>query len=142
MLLVLKVGGKTAEEYVPGRCNIGSRGRAMRLATGLVILGVSAVSALVLLPSPSLRLVRLVLSVPGYVGLLSALEGTMSFCVFHASRGTYDFFERLGSPFGNSSTRKTVELEEWRRRDRRKARVMHVEAGIGAVLFGLFLLLI
>jgi hypothetical protein len=78
------------------------------------------------------------LFVPFYVGLLAALEGTMSFCVLHASRGTFDLHEPTGMAIGKSGTKMEVGSEEWKRLDRRKARLMHVEALLGAlVLAGL-----
>ncbi len=58
----------------------------------------------------------------------------MSFWVFHASRGTYGFSEKFGSSFGMSETRKSVESEGWRAVDRRKARLMHLEPFLGAVV--------
>ncbi|HEY5620124.1 MAG TPA: hypothetical protein VIK88_00530 [Candidatus Bathyarchaeia archaeon] len=133
------MGGKTSQEYVPGVCNIGSRGRAMRLATGSVVLAVSALVAITLFGQGGFRLLRLLLAFPAYAGLLSILEGAMSFCVFHASRGTYDLFERIAVPWGRSETRRPVESEEWRRRDHRKARLVKLEALVGAVFFGVLL---
>ena len=65
----------------------------------------------------------------------------MSFCVFHAARGTYDFHERLG-PVGRSETRRVVGSEEWKRVDRRKAWRMQLEALTGAVLLALVLFLV
>lgn len=107
----------------------------MRLATGLAILGVSVTVAAALMGHGSLGVWRLSLVIPAYGGFLSILEGTMSFCVFHASRGTYDFFEKLGAPWGKSESRKRVESEDWLRKDLRKARLVKLEALGGAVLF-------
>ena len=121
---------KMAPEYVPGKCNIGARGRAIRLATGLGIIAV-----FVGLDVLALRLVfapfRLLLVIPFYLGLLSALEGTMSFCVLHATRGTYDLHEPTGMAFGSSGTKMDVGSDEWKKLDRRKARLMHLEAVLG-----------
>jgi len=129
-----------APEYVPGKCNIGARGRAIRLATGLGIIAVFVgfdVLALRLVFAPF----RLLLVIPFYVGLLSALEGTMSFCVLHATRGTYDLHEPTGMAFGSSGTKMDVGSDEWEKLDRRKARLMHLEAVLGAlVLAGLLAL--
>jgi hypothetical protein len=127
-------------EYVPGKCNIGSRGRAIRLATGFgtiaVFLGVDILALGSILPW-----FRLLLFIPFYVGFLSALEGTMSFCVLHASRGTYDLHEPAGMAFGSSKTKVEIDSEDWKRQDRRKARLMHLEAVLGAlVLAGLLAL--
>jgi len=111
----------------------------MRLATGSVILAVSALVGVTLLGQGGLRLLRLLLAVPVYAGSLSILEGMMSFCVFHASRGTYDLFEKIAAPWGRSETRKPVESEEWRRKDLRKARLVKLEALAAAVLFEVLL---
>ena len=131
---------KMAPEYVPGKCNIGARGRAIRLATGLGIIAVFVGFGVLALGSVS-PVFRLFLFIPFYVGLLAALEGTMSFCVLHASRGTYDLREPTGMAFGKSTTKMTVRSEGWKKLDRRKARVMHLEAVLGAlVLAGLLAL--
>ena len=65
----------------------------------------------------------------------------MSFCVLHASRGTYDLHEPTGIAFGTSRTKMAIGSDEWKRLDRRKARLMHLEAVLGAlVLAGLLAL--
>ncbi len=121
------------QEYVPGKCNIGTRGRAIRLTTGLVLIGLSVVLAFTFL-NPLSHLVRLGLILPIYIGFLAALEGTMSFCVQHASRGTYDLHEPAGMVTRASATLQKVASDEWKKLDRRKARVMHLEALAGAIL--------
>ena len=127
-------------EYAPGKCNIGARGRATRLATGLGIIAIFAGVGVLALGSVS-PIFRLFLFIPFYVGLLAILEGTMSFCVLHASRGTYDLHEPSGMAFGKSKTKMAVESEEWKKLDRHKGRVMHLEAVLGAlVLAGLLAL--
>jgi len=117
-----------------------SPGRAIRLATGLGTIVVFIGFGVLALGSVS-PVFRLFLFIPFYVGLLAILEGTMSFCVLHASRGTYDLHEPTGMAFGKSKTKMEVGSEEWRKLDRRKARVMHLEAVLGAlVLAGLLAL--
>ena len=131
---------KMPPEYVPGKCNIGARGRAIRLATGLGIIAVFVGFDVLALGSVS-PVFHLFLFIPFYVGLLTALEGTTSFCVLHASRGTYDLHEPSGMAFGRSETKMEVGSDEWRQLDRRKARLMHLEAVLGAlVLAGLLAL--
>lgn len=126
------------QEYVPGKCNIGSRGRAIRLSTGIVLIGLSVLLALTIF-NPLNHLFRLVLALPIYVGLLAGLEGSMSFCVLHAARGTYDFHEPVGMAIGPSASLQRVASEEWKRIDRRKARQMHVEAVAGAIVLAALL---
>ncbi len=127
-------------EYVPGRCNIGRRGRAIRLTTGLVFIAVSIVIGITVL-EPVNNLLSLTLVVPFYVGILACLEGSMSFCVLHAARGTYDLNESHGFASRKSGTLEKVKSEDWKGLDRRKASVMHLEALGGAVLLALLLAL-
>jgi hypothetical protein len=133
LVTLFKKSIKMAPEYVPGGCNIGARGRAIRLATGLGIIAVFVALDVLALASISPAF-RLLLFVPFYVGLLAALEGTTSFCVLHASRGTYDLHEPAGIAFGRSRTKMEVGSDEWKGLDRRKARLMHLEALLGALL--------
>jgi hypothetical protein len=140
LVTLFKKSIKMAPEYVPGRCNIGTRGRAIRLATGLGIIAVFVGFDVLALRSvfPPFRLL---LFIPFYIGLLAGLEGTMSFCVLHASRGTYDLHEPTGMAFGRSGTKMEVGADEWKKLDRRKARLMRLEALLGAlVLAGLLAL--
>jgi len=127
-------------EYVPGKCNIGRRGRAIRLTTGLILVGLSVVLGLIVL-SQFDRLFKLVLVLPAYVGLLAVLEGSMSFCVLHARRGTYDMSEPMGFASSKSATLSKVGSEEWKRVDRRKALRMHSEALAGAIVLAVLLAL-
>ena len=127
-------------KYVPGRCNIGRRGRAIRLTTGLVFIAVSIVIGITVL-EPVNNLLSLTLVVPFYVGILACLEGSMSFCVLHAARGTYDLNEPHGFASRKSGTLEKVKSEDWKGLDRRKALVMHLEALSGAVLLALLLAL-
>ena len=129
-----------APEYVPGRCNIGRRGRAIRLTTGLVFVAISIILSITVL-NPVNRLFRLVLVLPLYVGILACLEGSMSFCVLHAARGSYDLDEPRGFASKKSDTLEKVGSEDWKRLDRRKALRMHLEAVTGAVLLSLLLAL-
>jgi len=140
LVTLFKKSIKMAPEYVPGRCNIGTKGRAIRLAAGLGIIAVFVGLDILALRSVFAPF-RLLLFIPFYIGLLAGLEGTMSFCVLHASKGTYDLDEPTGMAFGKSETKIAVESEEWKRLDRRKARLMHLEAVLGAlVLAGLLAL--
>ena len=131
---------KMVPEYIPGKCNIGARGRAMRLAIGLGIIALFVTLDVLALGSFFVAF-RLLFFVPFYVGLLAALEGTTSFCVLHASKGTYDLHEPTGMVFGRSGTKTEIRSDEWKRLDRRRARLMHLEALLGAlVLAGLLAL--
>jgi hypothetical protein len=131
---------KLSPEYAPGKCNIGRRGRAIRLTTGVVLIAVSIILGIVVL-NPLNHLVRLGLAFPFYVGILAILEGSMSFCVLHAVRGTYDLNEPHGFASRKSGTLQTIGSEDWKNLDRRKALRMHLEAVTGAILLALLLAL-
>jgi hypothetical protein len=128
-------------EYVPGRCNIGRRGRAIRLSTGAVLIALSVGLDLTLLLQAN-QLLRLALGLPIYIGLLAGLEGSMSFCVLHARRGTFDLDEPHGFASTRSKTLKQVGSEEWKRIDRQKALRMHAEAAGGAIILSILLVLV
>src|SRR6266436_7819935 len=125
-------------EYVPGKCNIGRRGRAIRVTTGLVLIAISIVIGITFV-EPINHLLSLALVVPFYVGILACLEGSMSFCVLHAVRGTYDLNEPHGFASRKSGTLESIGSEDWKKLDRRKALRMHLEALSGAVLLALLL---
>ena len=129
-----------APEYVPGSCNIGRRGRAIRLTTGLVLIAISIVIGITFV-KPVNHLLSLALVAPFYVGILAILEGSMSFCVLHAARGTYDLNEPHGFASRKSDTLQKVGSEDWKKLDQRRALRMHLEALTGAVLLALLLAL-
>src|SRR5438874_748736 len=115
-------------KYVPGRCNIGRRGRAIRLTTGLVFIAISIVIGITFV-KPVNHLLSLALVAPFYVGILAILEGSMSFCVLHAARGTYDLNEPHGFASRKSDTLQKVGSEDWKKLDQRRARWMQPSAG-------------
>ncbi len=127
-------------EYTPGKCNIGSRGRAIRLSTGAVLIALSVILGVTAL-TQVVWVVRLALVLPMYAGMLAALEGSTSFCVLHAARGTYDFHEPMGFASNRSKTVNRVGSEDWKKLDRRRALRMHVEALAVAVLLATILAL-
>jgi len=112
----------------------------MRLTTGVVLIALSIILEIFVL-KPSNHLVRLGLAFPFYIGILACLEGSMSFCVLHAARGSYDLHEPRGFASKKSDTLEKVGSEDWKRLDRRKALQMHLEAVTGAVLLALLLAL-
>ncbi len=138
LVTILIIWSELKPEYVPGRCNIGRRGRAIRLTTGVVLIAISIILGILVL-NPINRWLSLVLVFPAYVGLLASLEGSMSFCVLHAARGTFDLNEPHGFATKTSDTLQKVASEDWKKLDRRKALKMHIEALTGAVLVALLL---
>src|SRR2546429_592697 len=76
---------------------------------------------------------------PCYFGILACPDGSMSFCVLHAARGTYDLNEPHGFASRKSDTLQKVGSEDWKGLDRKKALEMHLEALTGAVFLALLL---
>src|SRR5207302_11205071 len=109
---------KMLPEYVPGKCNIGARGRAIRLFTGLGIIAVFIGFDLLALGSAS-PVFRFFLFIPFYVGLLTAFSGTLSFCVLEASRGSYDLHESSGMASAMALTRMAGGSGGWAKMARR-----------------------
>jgi hypothetical protein len=140
LVTVWRNWSKLAPEYAPGKCNIGRRGRAIRLTTGLVFIALSIILGITVL-NPANRLFSLVLVLPLYIGILACLEGSMSFCVLHAARGTFDLHEPRGFATKKSGTLQKVGSDDWKRLDRSKALKMHLEALTGAVLLALLIAL-
>jgi hypothetical protein len=140
LVTVRRNRSRLAPEYAPGKCNIGRRGRAIRLTTGLVFIALSIILGITVL-TPANRLFSLVLVLPLYIGILACLEGSMSFCVLHAARGTFDLQEPRGFATKKSGTLQKVGSDDWKRLDRSKALKMHLEALTGAVLLALLIAL-
>jgi hypothetical protein len=138
LVTILITLSRPAPEYAPGKCNIGRRGRAMRLTTGVVLIAISIILSILVL-NPLNRWLSLALVFPTYIGLLASLEGSTSFCVLHATRGTFDLNEPQGFASKRSKTLQRVVSEDWKRLDRRKALKMHLEALTGAVLLAVLL---
>src|SRR5438132_3645917 len=123
LVTVVRKSSMLPPEYVPGRCNIGRRGRAIRLTTGLVLIAVSVAIGITVL-EPVNNLLSLTLVIPFYVGILACLEGSMSFCVLHAARGTYDLNEPHGFASIKSGTLAKDKSEDLKALIRRKASLM------------------
>jgi hypothetical protein len=140
LVTVWRNRSKLAPEYVAGKCNIGRRGRAIRLTTGLLLIALSIILGVTVL-NPANHLFSLLLALPLYIGILACLEGSMSFCVLHAARGTFDMHESRGFSTKKSGSLQKVGSEEWKKLDRRKALRMHLEALAGAVLLAVLLAL-
>src|SRR5437588_10280881 len=132
LVTVWRKGSVLVPEYVPGRCNIGRRGRAIRLTTGLVFIAVPIVIGITVL-KPVNNLLSLTRVVPFYVGILACLEGAMSFCVLHAARGTYDLNEPHGFASRKSGTLEKSKSDDWTGLDRSKAWAIHPDVLSGAV---------
>ncbi len=122
-------------EYIPGVCNIGPAEIRRRRQSGWIGVGATilawALFALFRVPTPW----RLFLFFPAMIGASGFLQAALHFCAGFGTRGVFNFGPLVG-------TTQTVEQEEFRRRDRRKALVIGLYAagaGIGIAAIGFFL---
>ena len=122
-------------QYVPGVCNIGPaeirrRRQSGWLGAGLTIL-LWAVFLIVRVPAPW----RLFLFLPAMIGATGFFQAALHFCAGFGMRGVFNF----GSEVGKTDT---VEQAEFRRVDRRKARLIGLSSalvGIAVAIAGYFL---
>ncbi len=76
-------------EYQPGVCNIGKWNRITRVAFGIALLALT-LAAWQLMSDNVARVYRLGLVVPLYAAFVGIYQAYFGFCVYHASRHTYD----------------------------------------------------
>lgn len=76
-------------EYVAGVCNIGKWNRTVRAAGGIVLLIITLV-AWQWMSDNVPRIFRIGLVVPLYAAFVGLYQAYFAFCVYHASRHTYD----------------------------------------------------
>jgi hypothetical protein len=122
-------------EYVPGICNIGPaeirrRKQSGWLGVGLTIL-LWAAFLIFRVPAPW----RLFLFLPAMIGATGFFQAALHFCAAFGMRGVFNF----GSEVGRTDT---VEQAEFRRADRRKARLIGLSSalvGIAIAIAGCFL---
>jgi hypothetical protein len=122
-------------EYVPGACNIGPAEIRARRRSGWIGVGATvlawALFAVFRVPPGW----RLFLFFPAILGATGFLQAALHFCAAFGSRGVFNFGTVVGAT-------QAVEQAEFRRADRRKARLIGLYgAGIGIAVAAAGLLL-
>lgn len=97
-------------EYVPGACNIGPWEIRRRRASGVVAIAIGVVGLALMLAVGAPVLLRLVLILPFWGGVLSWLQARRRFCAGFAMAGIANFGE-------GESTRRHVEDSAAHRQD-------------------------
>ena len=125
------------QDYVPGACNIGTAEIRQRKQSGWVGLGVTVVLwgafFIFRVPAPW----RLLVFFPATLCAAGFLQAALHFCAGFGMRGVFNFGSRVGET-------ETVAQEEFRRKDRRKARQIGLYSfliGIAAAVTAFFLVL-
>lgn len=122
-------------DYIPGMCNIGPAERRMRRMTGFLSLSSGIILLIVLAMTDVPSAWRLLLFIP-FTGAASGfLQDAFHFCAAFGLRGVYNVINSQG-------VTDNVELEEYRKKDVRKAvQIVVLSVLIGAVLTALSFLL-
>lgn len=114
-------------EYRPGLCNIGPAERRVRYVVGAVsfLIAAGLIVAVLVLSLP--RWVLLLTALPLFGGFIGYYQGRAAFCVRFALSGVYN----VGADLGD---RRPVSAAAAARRDRRRAVSLIARAGGGAII--------
>jgi hypothetical protein len=115
----------TRQEYIPGVCNIGAAEITRRRQSGWLGLGATVILWVVFLLFRVPAAWRLLLFLPAALGAAGFFQAAFHFCANFGMRGVFNFGPEAG-------TTDTVEQAEFRRKDRRMARMI----GLYALLAG------
>lgn len=138
LVTLLEKAPKMASEYVPRDVHYWHIGRAIRLATGALVIEIFLAIDSLTLRSVILSFRRF-LDILFYVGLLASLERTTS--ILHASRGWFGSPGTCRDGLWKVWDRSGIRRGDWENLDRGKASIMHFEAGLGATILALLLAL-
>lgn len=122
------------QEYIPGVCNIGTAERARRRLNGIIssIVAIILLAYLLLIDAPVAWRLLLVLPVAGAAS--GFLQDAMHFCAGFGIKGIYNVINSAG-------VTDNVDLEEFRKKDQRKAlQIAGYSLAIGVLLAGMSLI--
>ena len=122
-------------EYIPGVCNIGPAERARRRRAGIASLIISAALLALLLSTHAAKPWRLLLIITVASAASGFLQDAMHFCAGFGFKGLYNVINSAGIT-------EDVQLEEFRRKDRRKTLQiagLSLLTGIGVALASLLI---
>ncbi len=103
-----------SNEYIPGVCNIGEAERAKRRQSGIISTLVAIVLLVLLVAIDAPRGWRLLLILPVAGAATGFLQDAMHFCAGFGLKGVFNVINSAGIT-------DNVDLEEFRKKDRRKA---------------------
>lgn len=124
----------THQEYIPGVCNIGAAERARRRLNGVIssLIAIILLAYLLIVDAPVAW--RLLLIVPIAGAASGFLQDAMHFCAGFGLKGIYNVINSAG-------VTDNVDLEEFRKKDQRKAlQIAGYSLAIGVLLAGMSLI--
>lgn len=123
------------QQYIPGVCNIGPAERRKRRMGGYLGLIVAIILLIVLIVIKAAWAWRLFLVLPLAAAASGFLQDALHFCAGFGMKGLYNVINSAG-------VTDNVELEEYRKKDRRKAlQILWLSLLIGVVLTAAALLI-
>jgi hypothetical protein len=123
------------QEYIPGMCNIGPSERRRRRLVGVTATVATLLILVVLILSDAPTLWRLVLIFPATIAASGFLQDALRFCAAFGLRGIYNVINSAGVV-------DSIELEEFRLKDKRKAQLIVTLSGLIGLSVALLSLLI
>jgi len=124
-----------ASAYIPGECNINSQEISYRRRVGYVGVGLFIISLIAIISYATIVWWRLLLILPAYVAAIGLLQAYHKFCVAYGSTG------RQNAEPGSRQAH-TVTSEAALHKDRRRSRVIQLQAATVAIVATLLSLLI
>ena len=123
------------QQYIPGVCNIGPAERRRRRMSGYLGVIIAIALLIVLLAINAPWPWRLFLILPLTMAASGFLQDAFHFCAGFGMKGLYNVINSVG-------VTDNVELEEYRKKDRRKAlQILWLSLLIGVVVTGATLLI-
>ena len=118
---------QSSQEYIPGVCNIGPDERAKRLLVGYggTIATVLILIFLIVINAPAPW--RLVMAIPISIAAMGFLQNRLHFCVGFGLKGIFNVINSAGIT-------DNVELEAFRKLDRRKALYILIQSGLTGIV--------
>jgi hypothetical protein len=113
-VLAKKHPASDKSKYVPGVCNIGPAERAKRRRSGIIAGAITIVLLVILVTASVSKYWRLVLILPASAAATGFLQDALHFCAGFGMKGLYNIVNGAGIT-------NNVDLEDFRRKDRRKA---------------------
>jgi hypothetical protein len=120
--------------YIPGVCNIGKAEVRQRWIAAWVGLILSGAALLLFIFVPVAWYLKLLIFLPAIVGTTSLQQALFQFCVKFGFEGVFNF----GAEVGKTDS---VEMAEYRRRDKAKALRMVVVGLLAAIIITVIALL-
>ena len=118
------------QEYIPGVCNIGPAERSKRQQSGIVATIATIVLLVIFISTGVSRYWRLLVILPSSAAAAGFLQNVFHFCAGFGMKGLYNVVNSAGITTN-------IDLEEFRRKDRKKAQLIITLSLLIGIIIGL-----